>query len=98
MYHSVKFSIFTDLSNHYQNLIIQYCHPLRKKPVTTGFHFPNTLKFQFSLVWKFLINGIRQYIIICDWPIIPSVNFSRSIRVVACINSSLHFIAEDIPL
>ena len=46
------------------------------------------------LFWTFHINGIIQYLDLCDWLLLLSIVFLRFIHIVACISISLLFMTE----
>ena len=102
MYNSVVFGLFTKWCNHDHCLILEHFHHPQKKPHTP--HFPQPAQPWTStslllihvqylwiyLFWTFCINGVIQYVVLCDWFILLYIMFKRFIHVTVYVSVSFY--------
>lgn len=80
-----------------------------KKPTPSSSYSPFSLILSLSamnlfslsmdlLVWTFYINGLIQYVVLCDWLLSLSIMLSRFILVGACVSTSFLFWPNNSPL
>ena len=75
-------------------------HYPRKKPLLMSSHSvsyslllettKSILSLWICLLWTLHVNKIIQYVIICDWFLLLSIMFWRSIHAIVCISTSSH--------
>ena len=103
VYNSVALDAFTMLCNLHHHLFSELFSSPQWKP-----HTHQAVKIHSScpqaqicflslwiyLLWTFHINGIIQYVAFSVWLLSLSITFSRFIHVVACVSTSLPFMAD----
>ena len=99
------FTIFTELCNYHCYLILEHFVFPQRILLAVIPHFPpatpspwqpliNCL-YGFSFFWAFHINGIIQYVALCDWFLPLHTMFPRSIYVASVVRTSFLFMAQQ---